>query len=72
MCLFSTGDCEILIDRIENAIAIFKKSFIGNNFVIVGGVAANFYIKEKIESYLATHDIVLAVPPNNLCTETLL
>ena len=61
--------CEILIDRISNAVNIFKQSYSVKDFVLVGGVAANDYIRCALKKYIENNDMFFSVPPNNLCTD---
>lgn len=52
-------------ERARHALAIFK----GNNFVLAGGVAANQYLRSKLEIVAKEHDMKLMVPPPALCTD---
>ena len=61
--------CEILIDRMSNAIEIFHHSYSGNNCVIVGGVAANAYIQSSMVKYIKDNNMILSIPSKWLCTD---
>ena len=60
---------EILIDRLENAISIFDKLYQNTHFTIVGGVAANRYLRAKIEQYIELRKMKLFLPERKLCTD---
>lgn len=59
-----------ILERTQNAIAIFKKQHPdGKDFVLAGGVAANQYIRSNLQNALAEHEMTLACPPIKLCTD---
>ncbi|UAT43346.1 tRNA (adenosine(37)-N6)-threonylcarbamoyltransferase complex transferase subunit TsaD [Anaplasmataceae bacterium AB001_6] len=62
---------EILLNRIENTIcSILEDSFPINNLIITGGVAANRYIRNKIQSVIkAKYSLNVYFPPIDLCTD---
>lgn len=61
---------EILCKKAENAIKIFRESHpSSNSFVIAGGVAANLYIREKLQNVLDKYNFNLYAPPVHLCTD---
>ncbi|WP_039455077.1 tRNA (adenosine(37)-N6)-threonylcarbamoyltransferase complex transferase subunit TsaD [Candidatus Jidaibacter acanthamoebae] len=61
---------EIFCKKAENAIKIFRESHpYSNNFVIAGGVAANLYIREKLQVVLERYNFNLYAPPVHLCTD---
>ncbi|MBA8666989.1 tRNA (adenosine(37)-N6)-threonylcarbamoyltransferase complex transferase subunit TsaD [Holosporaceae bacterium 'Namur'] len=61
---------EILCKKAENAIKIFRESHpYSNNFVIAGGVAANLYIRGKLQVVLERYNFNLYAPPVHLCTD---
>ncbi|AIF81705.1 O-sialoglycoprotein endopeptidase [endosymbiont of Acanthamoeba sp. UWC8] len=61
---------EILCKKAENAIKIFRESHpYSNSFVIAGGVAANLYIREKLQVVLEQYNFNLYAPPVHLCTD---
>ena len=68
---FQATVCDIIIDRISNAISIYSKQFgfTSNNLVIAGGVAANQYIGFRLKEYLNGLGWSLFVPPIKLCTD---
>ena len=61
---------EILADRLENAVQIFKQRYPENNQIVVaGGVAANKCIRFYIEKLLSQYSLEMVVPPIKLCTD---
>ena len=62
------ADC--LCDRVLNAVRHFKAKYpSSHNLVIAGGVAANQYIKGRIEITLDAEQFKVITPPINLCTD---
>ncbi|WCR54206.1 MAG: tRNA N6-adenosine threonylcarbamoyltransferase [Wolbachia endosymbiont of Ctenocephalides orientis wCori] len=58
---------DILLDRVKNAIQMAERQNIKiNDFVITGGVAANNFLRGKLEQHI---DLNVFFPPNNLCTD---
>ncbi len=61
---------EIFLDRLERSICIYKMSYPNSdNVVITGGVAANQYIRNKLEEYLKQKEMYLITPEKELCTD---
>jgi N6-L-threonylcarbamoyladenine synthase len=61
---------ESVTDRVTHAIAMFRDIHPqGNSFVLAGGVAANQYLRGRLEKVLAAHGMTLAAPPMALCTD---
>ncbi len=61
---------DILIDRIDNACNMLKSLRIQvNNFVVTGGVAANNFLRGKLEKCALQNNLNIFFPPNNLCTD---
>jgi N6-L-threonylcarbamoyladenine synthase len=59
-----------VLERAEFAVQKFKELHPdGKNFVLSGGVAANQYIRGKLEKMLAQHGLDLVAPPIKLCTD---
>ena len=59
-----------ITDRMAHAVALFKKHHPeGRHFVLAGGVAANQYIRSKLEVVCAAHGLALVAPPVKLCTD---
>lgn len=61
---------EILASRLNNAIEIFLDHKDKNrSLVIAGGVAANLYLRKKLQSAAESKGFELFVPPVDLCTD---
>lgn len=59
-----------VIERSENAIIQTKKIYPQiSTLVLAGGVAANQYIRAKLQELLGKHDMELIAPPIKLCTD---
>ncbi len=58
-------------DRLARAMAYFADHVGGENMtcVVAGGVAANHYLKQKLQDVAHAHDFRLVVPPPALCTD---
>lgn len=63
------GDC--LIDRLENAITMFRETHGAGKFplVVAGGVAANAYLRGRIETLAEDSNMYFSAPPLTLCTD---
>lgn len=70
---FQAAVGDVLVDRCTNAIMSIKSSKpIGSplgNIVVAGGVAANLYLRERLERLAASHDLGFIAPPPDLCTD---
>ena len=67
---FQTAIGDVLIDRCSNAIEVFKaKHPTGKNFVVGGGVAANQFIRTKLNKLAETKGLSFVAPPLKLCTD---
>jgi N6-L-threonylcarbamoyladenine synthase len=59
-----------LVDRMHNAIAMFKTLCpTGDQVVVAGGVAANQFLRAGMQEVAATHGMSLTAPPIALCTD---
>jgi N6-L-threonylcarbamoyladenine synthase len=56
---------DVLGDRCTNALALAPAS----TLVVAGGVAANLYLRGRLESLAAQHGARLVAPPVKLCTD---
>jgi N6-L-threonylcarbamoyladenine synthase len=56
---------EILSLRLANAIEMFSSKV----FVIAGGVAANLYLRTRLQEVVSRYDMHLTAPPLALCTD---
>jgi N6-L-threonylcarbamoyladenine synthase len=65
---FAVGD--VLVERSANAMAEFRRLYgTGRAFVIVGGVAANRYLRGRLEQLCAREGFMPVAPPPSLCTD---
>ena len=56
---------DVLADRCANALALAPAS----TLVVAGGVAANLYLRGRLETLAAQHGARLVAPPVRLCTD---
>lgn len=65
---YAATDC--LIRKLKKAIQIFKERYPqGKHLVVSGGVAANTYLREKLEKLAIESKLVFAAPPIRFCTD---
>lgn len=61
---------DVLVDRCRRAIQIFKDQYPeARDLVIAGGVAANRYLRGRLEGVLDDNNMRLQAPPLALCTD---
>jgi N6-L-threonylcarbamoyladenine synthase len=61
---------EILQDRLNNAMKIFKNQYPeAKDVIIAGGVAANQYLKNHLQKTVEDQNMKLTSPPIKLCTD---
>ena len=60
---------EILKERISNAMQLYSDRFSQKRLVVAGGVAANQYIKQTLNTLCEQKNFSLDVPPPALCTD---
>ena len=62
---------DVMADRVNNAIAIFKNRYSVDNAHLVsgGGVAANQTIKARLTNLTQDHNMIFTAPPAHLCTD---
>ena len=56
---------DVLVDRCGNALALSSMT----TLVVAGGVAANRYLRGRLEELAASHGARLVAPPVSLCTD---
>lgn len=56
---------DVFADRCANALALAPSS----TLVVAGGVAANVYLRGRLEEIAASHGAILVAPPVRLCTD---
>jgi N6-L-threonylcarbamoyladenine synthase len=61
---------DIVIDRLEHAIERFRETYPGGErLVMAGGVAANRFLRSRVEALLKREHMQLIAPPVALCTD---
>lgn len=67
---FQKTACECLLDKLGKAADYFKQKYPeGKNVVVAGGVAANTYLRSRLEKLAGEKGLVFAAPPVRLCTD---
>jgi N6-L-threonylcarbamoyladenine synthase len=67
---FQHSAAESLCDRTKNAMQLFRATFPhGGHFVLAGGVAANQYLRGRLEALAEAFALPLVAPPVPLCTD---
>ncbi len=67
---FQEAVADVVIDRGQNAIRQFLTAHPGGrSLVAAGGVAANSLLRRRLKSLAAENGLILAVPPQALCTD---
>jgi N6-L-threonylcarbamoyladenine synthase len=67
---FQAAAAETLVDRSRNALAEFRRLHPeGSTLVIAGGVAANAYLRARLERLAEAEGARLMAPPQRLCTD---
>jgi N6-L-threonylcarbamoyladenine synthase len=56
---------DVLVDRCANALALAP----AQTLVVAGGVAANAYLRRRLETLTVLHGVRLVAPPVKLCTD---
>ena len=67
---FQAAAAETLVDRSRNALAEFRRLLPeGSTLVIAGGVAANAYLRARLQGLAEAEGARLVAPPQRLCTD---
>jgi N6-L-threonylcarbamoyladenine synthase len=67
---FQAAAADALVDRSRNALAEFRRLYPeGSTLVIAGGVAANAYLRARLEGLAEAQGARLIAPPQRLCTD---
>lgn len=67
---FQLAVTDCLTHKLQKAIDIFKEKHPeGKDIVVGGGVAANQYIREKLNNLAKDNDLIFSAPPIRLCTD---
>ncbi len=67
---FQAAVADIVIDRMEHALDVFRARYpSARQIVMAGGVAANQFLRARVEALLQAHAMELIAPPIALCTD---
>ena len=67
---FQEAAGDILVDRLQHAMSTFKQYYPGDvHMVLAGGVAANQYLRSRMDAIATQHGMILTAPPVHLCTD---
>jgi len=68
---FQGAVADIFMDRLENAVLLSNESLLKplQNFVVAGGVAANKFIRTKLQKKSADFGLNFTAPPAKFCTD---
>ena len=67
---FQAAAGDVLADRCRHAIQQFRALHPqGNTLVVAGGVAANSYLRGRLQDLCEAEAMRLAIPPHHLCTD---
>ena len=65
---YTATDC--LCRKLDKAISYFKEKYPeGKNLVVSGGVAANTYLRAKLQTLAQKNNLIFAAPPIRFCTD---
>lgn len=65
---YTVTDC--LVRKLKKAVAIFKQKYPnGRHLVVSGGVAANTYLRNKLQALADDEHLIFAAPPIKFCTD---
>ena len=61
----------IIKKKCKLGLQIFQKKYPNKkkNFVVVGGVASNNFLRKNLEKFITTNNSNLFIPTKNLCTD---
>jgi N6-L-threonylcarbamoyladenine synthase len=67
---FQAAIGDVLVDRCRNALAVFAETHPGPaRLVVAGGVAANKYLRQRLQDLAQGEGATLIAPPPRLCTD---
>jgi N6-L-threonylcarbamoyladenine synthase len=67
---FQAAVGDVLVDRAARALGEFSATFPScHALVLAGGVAANRYLRDRLQETAAARDVALVAPPLELCTD---
>lgn len=67
---FQLAAAESLLHKLKSAIAVYRTRYPqGKDLVVSGGVAANTYLRKKLQQLADTEGLKFAAPPIRFCTD---
>ncbi len=67
---FQKAATDCLLHKLKKASLLFKNKYPeGKHIVVAGGVAANTYLRTKMENLAKTENLIFAAPPIKFCTD---
>lgn len=67
---FQLAAADCLLYKLEKAVRIFKQKYPeGNDIVVSGGVAANQYLRKRMQTLADKYKLTFSAPPLRLCTD---
>ena len=67
---FQKAATDCLLHKLKKASLTFKNKYPEGKYVVVaGGVAANTYLRTKMENLAKTENLIFAAPPIKFCTD---
>ena len=67
---FQKAVTDVFMHKLERAINYFKSNYQnGEHLVVAGGVAANLYLRSKLQELCEKSGLLFAAPPVKLCTD---
>lgn len=67
---FQLAAAESLLHKLKSAIAVYRTHYPeGKDLVVSGGVAANTYLRKKLQQLADTEGLKFAAPPIRFCTD---
>lgn len=66
---FQEAVADVMIDRLYNAVGVFKKKVGNGTFVVSGGVAANSHLRNRLKTAATAMGLSFNAPPPHLCTD---
>ena len=67
---FQKAVADSLIYKLQKALVCYRQKYPeGQNLVVAGGVAANTYLRARLQTLAATEGLIFSAPPVRLCTD---
>ncbi|KAF0115244.1 MAG: O-sialoglycoprotein endopeptidase [Rhodospirillaceae bacterium] len=67
---FQAAVADVLMDRTRRALALFRAHWpTGHALVVAGGVAANAFLRERLDALAQAEKLAFLAPPLRLCTD---